>query len=167
MTEQATGVQVQILPTAVVKKVNVNKVDRKDLTQEKAKEYLEVKEDGFLYWVKDDRFHIAGDFAGTIRAHDQYYSVTLLGTLYSGSMLAEFIKSGEWVSKRVSAEPKAEKKKVDRVPRKPPVFTEEQKEAAKQILKDKKAKEDAEKKTAEKEKIEETPQSEEVDQSDF
>lgn len=168
MTEQTTNVPTPETETPPVKKVKANKVERKDLTQELAKEYLEVKEDGYLYWVKDDRFHTKGDFAGTIRAHDQYYSLTLLGTLYSGTMLAYFIKNNEWVSKREvdPNKPKVEKEKVDRVPRKPPVFTDEQKEAAKQALK---AKAEAAKKTAEvkvKAPVDKTDEPE-VDPSDF
>lgn len=117
-----------------------SKIKREDLTQEKLKEIVELREDGFFYYVVDTRTHLKEDFAGTIRAHDLYYSLTLFGVMYSGKMLAHFYTTGEWVNATrgprldaegnpIAAAPK--KIKEERAPRKPPVFSAEDIEKAK------------------------------------
>jgi hypothetical protein len=127
------------VPATVVKDKKV-KPDPKSLTQEQLKAVLELRDDGYFYYVQDSRFHLKGDFAGSIRAHDGYYSLTLNGNLYSGKMLAHFYNTNEWVNftkgarldkdgNPIAKTPK--KEKTERAPRTPPVFTPEQIEAAK------------------------------------
>ena len=154
-TNEVSNDHPEIAKPVVVAKTT-NKIERKDLTQEKLKEVLELK-DGFFYYVSDTRTHLAGDFAGTVRAHDLYYSLTLFGVMYSGKMLASFYETGEWVNAtkgpRLDADgnpvAKAPKKeKTERVPRTAPVFTPEDIEKAKAAA--------AAKREANKKKMEET-----------
>lgn len=117
--------------------VVVGKVAREDLTQELLKAQLELRDDGFFYYKHDTRRNLQGDFAGSIREHDLYYSLTLFGVLYSGKMLAHFYNEGIWINAtrgpRLDAKGNpivAEKKPIRIEPRKAPVITEEMREAA-------------------------------------
>ena len=70
-----------------------------------------------LYWLQDTAVSLAGSVAGTRRPADGYYSVVFRGTNYSGSQLAHFIKTGEWISLRKPADPNAASRKVAAAPR--------------------------------------------------
>ena len=147
-------------PAAVTTPVKAKKqVKREDLTQEMLKTRYTLDETtGHFFFKEDGKTNLAGDFAGSIRAHDGYYSITVLGTMYSAKMLAEFFKNGVWPeahANRKAAQPKldadgnpiAKEVKAPRTtPRTPPVFTPEQIAAAK-AAREAKAKEKAEAKT--------------------
>jgi hypothetical protein len=49
-----------------------------------------------FYWLVETPATPIGSFAGHRREADGYYSLTLLGTSYSGKQLAHFVKTGEW-----------------------------------------------------------------------
>jgi hypothetical protein len=107
-----------------------NIIKREDLTVEFVRQRLTLdKETGYFYLNEDTRILRKGDFAGTIRAADLYYSVVLAGTVYSGKLLAYFYLNGKWPEKTV-AEPKAKEPKAH-TPRMAPVITPEAIEAAK------------------------------------
>lgn len=159
------------IPEAKPAKEKKAKPDPKALSQEVLKAALELKDDGYFYYKEDTRFHLKGSFAGSIRAHDSYYSLTFGGCLYSGKMLAHFYKTGEWVDFTKGARldengnpiAKPKKEKVERTVRTPPVFTEEQKAQAKAEAA---AKREAAKKKAEAEKAKSAPTTETNEASD-
>lgn len=113
-------------------------VSRENLTQEILKENLRLAEDGYFYWVKDTVRSIAGDFAGSIRAHDGKYTVVLKGTAYSGDALKAFYETGIFPpvtrGRTASGEPKPAKSNEPRVARVAPVYTPEQMAEAKALL---------------------------------
>jgi hypothetical protein len=101
-----------------------NIIKREDLTVDFVKQRLTLdKETGYFYLNEDTRTARKGDFAGTIRAADLYYSIVLAGTVYSGKLLAYFYENGKWPEKTVSEKPAKEAK--PHTPRTPPVITPE------------------------------------------
>lgn len=121
---------------------------KQDLTVEFAASKLEVREvavegqtneDGspktqkFLFWKVDGPIAKAGDFAGSVRPVDNYYSVVLAGVNYSGKQLIAFLETGTWVSQRAVAATK-EKAVKEAGPKQPRVFalpTQAEKDEAK------------------------------------
>ena len=115
----------------------VTKIPREQVTQEMIAKRFYADSEGWLYLNEDTKLGRKGDFAGSIRAADGYYSVVFAGVNYSGSMLVHFLQNGMWPERKVSEAPA--KKSGPHVPRTVPVITEEQREAAKKLLAEKKA----------------------------
>lgn len=132
MTNTVTTNETEVKATA---KKNV--IPRDQLTVEFVRQRLTLdKETGYFYLNEDTRVARKGDFAGTIRAADLYYSVVLAGTVYSGKLLAYFYENGKWPEKTVAEKPAKDTK--PHTPRTPPVITPEAIEAAKAAAKAKK-----------------------------
>lgn len=131
---------------SVVKKSTKPKdyVTKENLTQEALKEYLELREDGFFYWVKPTVRSIAGDFAGSISPLNDKYVIVFKGTSYNGVALKQFYNEGTWPAAAVrqpkldaDGNPIVKAEKAPRVARVAPVFTAEEREAAKKAHADK------------------------------
>lgn len=98
----------QVAEAAVAPKVKRTTILKADLTQAYVAERLELREDRVpvdgaedevfenFYWKVDTVASRKGDFAGSRRPVDGYYSVVLAGTNYSGKQLAGFLKTGVW-----------------------------------------------------------------------
>lgn len=126
-----------VVATEAKKPSKVIKIERKDLTQAYLKEALRLDEEtGYFYWLRESRVYMIGDFAGSIRPADGYYSLTIAGTIYSGAQLKAFYTTGLWLE-RAPAKEKVEAK--PRVARGVPIITEEMKAAAIIAEKEKKA----------------------------
>ena len=132
---QESAVETQAAEGAEAKaKKAKNSVKKADLTQAMLHEAFTLDEAGNFFWKVDTVASRAGDFAGSKREADGYYSVVFKGTNYSGKQLAHFYTTGEWPVRA----PKAEKVKAERKERPvrgAPVITDEMKAAAKAKLK--------------------------------
>ena len=114
-------------------------VTKEQLTQEVLADMLELRDDGFFYWVKATVRSIPGDFAGTVNILTGRYTLVFKGTTYNGEHLAAFATTGVWPpvtrgrAPAVDADgnPIVKKVKEARVPRVAPVFSEEERAAAK------------------------------------
>jgi hypothetical protein len=121
-----------VAEAAVAKKVTRKTIAKADLTQAYVKERLELRKDSVpsgvegqpdvvydnFYWLVDTAASRKGDFAGSRRPVDGYYSVVLAGTNYSGKQLAGFYETGVWpviARGRVAGEPKEKEAKVHEV----------------------------------------------------
>ena len=148
----------QAAEAAVTPKVTRTTVKKADLTQAFVLERLELRTDKFevdgkevvqenFYWKVDTVASRTGDFAGSRREADGYYSVVLSGTNYSGKQLAVFYKTGSWPV----AAAKVEKEKVvkEHTPRVASVpLSDEARKAAAKAAKEKAAARKAEKEAA-------------------
>jgi hypothetical protein len=103
-------------------------ISRDELNVETARADLFVGEDGFVYRNNDGTNHIKGDFVGTVRPLDGYYSLTYKGTSYSGKRMAHFLTEGFWPEKEESI--KKANVRVERAPRLAPTITAEMRLAA-------------------------------------
>ena len=131
---------------AAVKKSSKPKdyVTKENLTQEALKEFLELREDNLFYWVKPTVRSLAGDFAGSISPLNDKYVIVFKGTSYNAVALRQFYNEGTWPAAavrqpKVDAEgnPIVKEAKAPRVARVAPVFTPEQREAAKKAHQEK------------------------------
>lgn len=113
-TQVDAGTTVAAQAEVAEKKKSKNTVKKADLTVAHVTERLELRDDVFdvdgeqvtqknFYWKIDTPTSKAGDFAGSRRPLDNYYSVVLLGTNYSGKQLAHFVENGVWPEGILSA----------------------------------------------------------------